>query len=106
MEKTSFTPGEWTKQPIADYWDAEGYELQVINAGGQPVAFVPIRKGEYKITSYANAHLVKASPDLYAALEALTTELKEGGRSPDLATIHAFIMPKADAALRAARGEE
>ncbi len=67
MSETKFTPGPWrvrahTSQPN---------DRVVVDTFGGSVACVYRDMGENEPPREANAHLIAAAPDLYAALEAL-----------------------------------
>jgi len=96
-----FTPGPWRVN--TDY----GQIGDVTNEDGTPVAYSQQVLGDTITQSRrkANAHLIAAAPDLYAALERIYGRLLMSDRDGD-AHISEEDGAMAEAALRKARGEE
>lgn len=90
---SAFTPGPWEadethfKRQLTDFWG----QLVSPKSGNHFVAIVPGRDS----SSTADANLIAAAPDLYAALE----------RAVNMLSTHRSYLPEADAALAKARGE-
>lgn len=102
--KTTFTPGPWRASP-----QGIGGHVWIRSDDGDFIASVP--KGDND-PQKANARLIAAAPDLYAAGEAICAAaaeveamLEAGEAAPDDSAMWEAIA-KMRAALRRARGEE
>lgn len=71
--KTSFAPGPWTINPQYNHEHDCGWRIEA--KSGPPVAIACYRGGTGP--AKANAYLVAAAPDLYAALEREMLHLEE-----------------------------
>lgn len=108
MNETKFTPGPWM---LEGHWDIEGKSLGGwLTFGTQDMAHYPIFEmipltGSNE-TIIADATLISAAPDLYAALVEAKREMWVGAR--DAWTMADFknwaVIQQIDAALSKARG--
>lgn len=75
MTETKFTPGPWHRSE-SDKWDIESPDV----ADGSVICVVTDPDGDTSALDAeceANAHLIAAAPDLYVALDAIVTAIKE-----------------------------
>ena len=112
MSDTKFTPGPWfiaTPTQGFEVCTIHGVERQPTEDGlGQTWVYIRpesiVRDGEWvwpdEAECTANAHLIAAAPDLYAALERLVSEW----RGVDAGTLFKAVK-EAEATLAKARGE-
>lgn len=109
--ETKFTPGPWRIAEDASeasfcWWAGEpDHRCVVVTVDDSPGEGICSTNDDGLPTDedLANAHLIAAAPDLYAALEkaqcGCSTEERESGHRVDC------WFPEADAALKKARGE-
>jgi len=108
MSETRFTPGPWH---IVPHGDGDALVICEDEEGNWRIAFMalPGESRHAKKVIPANAHLISAAPDLYAALEAARAQLVTHCGEPDDSLygdqIHAQTIKLIDAALKKARGE-
>lgn len=107
MTNTKFTPGPWKAERIESSTKPIGLVYMRIYAKDGSLAFAGVYKDKKvtKTTAEANAHLIAAAPDLYAALseaklqiEYLHEKFAETGSGNNM-------LAKIDAALAKASGE-
>lgn len=93
MSEPKFTPGPW----FINDWPQANTDITIGGAGIPLIAKVPLR--DVSINGQkANAHLIAAAPELYAALDAIM-------EYPGNNLMAVDITNAAKAALRKARGE-
>jgi hypothetical protein len=115
MSEPKFTKGPWD---VAQQIDPQrDHDLEIRDSRGQVLAFVVIPDGGDVVSeeeAEANADIMGAAPDLYAALERCIThlerEITEGYRHDGLCHDDAVLLAEQDveeyrAALAKARGE-
>lgn len=100
---TGFTPGPWRTM------DGDSV-VNVMGAEGAPIAATTSKTyyERFDATDKANARLISAAPDLYAALDKLLTSYVDIGESGDCGFWEVDAIPEviaARAALKRARGE-
>lgn len=97
MSETKWTPGPWSTHPEelrgGRYWVIDGPVDVQDPECDEPLAIHEIDNGK------ANAHLIAAAPDLYAALEKLLAKVECG------TALNCAVCDAARAALSSARGE-
>jgi hypothetical protein len=109
MEDAKFTPGPWSEAHLKEKGCRCGY---VFSEGGETIAKVLYNDREdanycrYEEdlsleTARANAALIAAAPDMYAALEACERYLVEKGCSHEYPVLQNIL-----ASLRKANGQE
>lgn len=74
MSEFKGTPGPWGASGKL-YIEELEEEVLPVDAQGKEVAYVPFRRGEYKVTGEANARLIAAAPELLEALLKLDSYL-------------------------------
>ena len=97
MSDTKFTQGPWLvgeDQCVDETWSI------VTTSGGSIIANVNDRHDRK-----ANAHLISAAPDLYAALEEVAGSMHQIARDRDMSESELAFMRRIDAALAKARGK-
>jgi len=104
----SFTPGPWEAKPYGVRPDDGPTCYRITSENGEVIAYTP----EYSRLDWDNACLLKAAPDMYAALEALATwSWGQAGMDSDDLHQRGYAMARRDvkteiaAALAKARGE-
>lgn len=104
MAEPAFTPGPWTAGQFRDCSFADGFDIGAANNSNVALVHFDARDHELR-EARANAHLIAAAPDLYAALRILIEDnrfdLMVGGNPK--ATSDLFYQCRA--ALAKARGE-
>lgn len=108
MSETKWTLGPWTQRGLSDHVrierrNAVGY-LNIARCG----SCKPGRHEPEMAEVFANAHLIAAAPELYAALESALAllEVVEGAGVAEFAGSLASVPSNCRAALAKARGEE
>ena len=99
-----WTPGPWSVPGPPDKVCAEGYTK---NGWAKAVATVHMPTWMHAAEPWANAHLIAAAPDLYAALEAVAATIDPAALIEDdhPQRDQAEALLQAIAALAKARGE-
>ena len=92
-----FTPGPWRTGPahVVRQQSVDGHGRRVTRFVAEAVLSAPFVEGERD----ANARLIAAAPELYAAVEELTASIR--GKGPG----DGNTLKRADAALAKARGD-
>lgn len=100
MAEAEFTPGPWSAAVCDD-----GYAM--VHTGGDVICNVDFNHAPNEPADLANARLVAAAPDLFAACKALLTDLTSPFPREALvmASIGEGSIPQARAALAKALGE-
>lgn len=107
-DEPKWTPGPWFADvvsgddPNGDDWETD---IEVVSGNlkfihGHDLGYSDGTDVEIK----ANAHLIAAAPDLYAALDEVSASLHQLARDRDLSEAELDFMRKTDAALAKARG--
>ena len=102
--ETKWTPGPW-EIAVERMEDLGCDHIWIAPASWVPRVARVVVYPEYEAEERANAHLIAAAPNLYAALAEVAGSLHQTARDRDLSEGELSFMRRVDAVLSKARGE-